>query len=186
MWSRHRDARGGRWVGLVGLLRGRTFGAVVAHLGLVLTVAGLIGAGIYSEREVMELAPTVGARASIGDYRLALAGATVGDVPQGGERVTVELLVERDGRIIGSVGPALDSYGGDTAVPRADILGRAWSDVFVSPLVLSEEVIVVEAIVFPLVRFIWVGTGLLILGGLIALWPRPPAAPEGARSVERS
>ena len=180
MWCRCRHARGGRWAGLAGLLRGRAMGTVVVHLGLVLTVAGLIGAGIYVERQVLELSPTVGAGASVGDYRLTLAGATVSDVPQGGERVTVELLVEQDGRTLGSVRPALDSYGGDTAVPRADILGRSWSDVFVSPLVLSEEVIVVEAIVFPLVRLLWVGIGLLVLGALVALWPRRSTSPADA------
>jgi len=173
LWARRRGAGRGPWAALGGVLRGRTFGGALVHLGLVLVVAGLIGAGVYSQRQQLEFEPVANAMATMDGYGFTLVGARVQKAPQGGERIIAEVTVRSDGRECGTVGPALDYYAdsGQT-VARADILGSSWRDVFVSPVAFGEDGVVVEAIVFPLVRFIWIGAGLLVVGGVVALWPR--------------
>jgi cytochrome c-type biogenesis protein CcmF len=153
----------------------------------VLAVAGLIGAGVYSQRQQLEFEPVANATATMDGYGFTLVGARVEDAPQGGERIIAEVGVKSDGRECGTVGPALDYYAdsGQT-VARADILGSAWRDVFVSPVAFGEDGVVVEAIVFPLVRFIWIGVGLLVVGGVVALWPRRGAKCQVVAAVVTS
>jgi cytochrome c-type biogenesis protein CcmF len=186
-WCRPRTIRGPAGVAVAGrsiaALRRCHWGAALVHIGLAVLVAGLIGAGMYRDRAQLELPPESGAVASIGDVRLTIAGLDVAPVAQGGERVAIRFDVERDGRSRGSVAPAIDYYAEDgQTVPRADILGLAWQDVFVSPLSFGTDGIVVEVIVFPLVRFIWAGSALLVIGGLVALWPCRRRAAAGSRA----
>jgi len=177
LWTGRRHTRRGAWAALGGVLGDRAFGGVVVHLGMVLTVVGLVGAGEYSQQQQLQFAPEAESSASLGDYRFTLADARAQRAPQEGERIITEMRVQRDGHELGTVGPALDYYArsGQT-VARADILATVWRDIFVSPVAFGEQGIVVEAIIFPLVRFLWVGAGLLVVGGLIALWPRRGAA----------
>jgi len=185
-WCRPRTVRGPAGASVAGrsvaALRRCPWGAVLVHIGLAVLVAGLIGAGMYRARAQLELPPESGAVASIGDVRLTIAGLDVGAVAQGGERVAIRFDVESDGRSRGSVAPAIDYYADDgQTVPRADILGLAWQDVFVSPVSFGTDGIVVEVVVFPLVRFVWAGSALLVIGGLVALWPRRRREPADSR-----
>lgn len=163
-------------------------GGFIAHLGMALILAGLAGTSFFAVRDVVDLPVEAAASAVVGGYTLALRGFEERVAPQDGRRIAAVLEVTRDGRDLGSVAPALDLYAGsDQTFAQAGILGGAWRDLFVSPQSFSAERLRADVIVFPLIRLLWAGAAVLVLGGVVALLPRrlPTAAraPAAARDA---
>lgn len=175
LWLRARRAAASDGI-LTGLGRALTggrgaVGGLVAHLGMAVLLAGLIGSGLYEQEAQLDLAD--GASVAVGGYALTVLGVDTRSIEQDGERVIVGMAVERDGRRVGVGEPALDHYAGSgQTVARAAIVGTTWRDVFISPVSFADEAVSVHVIVFPLIRFVWVGSGMLVVGAGIALLPR--------------
>jgi len=152
--------------------RGAT-GGMLVHVGMALLMAGLIGSGMYREQTRLDLVSGTEASGKIGDYTISVLDVTDSQIAQDGQRITARLAVERDGERIGIAEPSLDYFpnSGQT-VARAAIVGTAWQDLFVSPESFSEETITVQAIVFPLIRLVWIGAAFLVVGGGVAMIPR--------------
>lgn len=151
----------------------RSTAGFVVHVGIAVLLAGLLGADVYEVQQRVELPAQAGATVAVGEYRLVFQGYSEAVAPQSGERILATLRVEHEGRQVGTVSPAFDYYGvWDQAVPRAAIFGSAWEDLFVSPESFAQEAVELQVIVFPLVRLMWAGAGLLVVGGALGLLPR--------------
>ncbi len=161
-------------------------GGFIAHIGMALILAGLVGTSFFAVRDVIDLPAETGASAVVGGYTLAFRGFEERTAPQSGRRIAAVLAVARDGRELGTVAPALDLYGGSgQTFAQAAILGGAWRDLFVSPQSFSAERLRADVIVFPLIRLLWAGVVVLVLGGVVALLPRRlPAAARVSASAE--
>jgi cytochrome c-type biogenesis protein CcmF len=161
-------------------LRHRHWGAQLAHLGMAAIVAGIVGSSVYGLNQNLELRPakadTPAVTGRIGGYTLATAGfqrvrrenhtAIVGTIlvtPDKGQ--PFELKPERrfydqgmeQGQSSSEVGIKL-SLGSDVYLTLA-----GWED--------NGSIVTVSAIINPLVNWIWIGGGLLTLGGLVCLIP---------------
>jgi cytochrome c-type biogenesis protein CcmF len=82
--------------------------------------------------------------------------------------------VKHDGQVVGHVNPVKEYYPkSDQVWTRVDLYGTLAGDVYVSLLGYDEtgSSVTIQAQINPLVGWIWIGGGVLVIGGLVALWP---------------
>ncbi len=162
----------------------------LAHLGMVLVVAGLLGSTVYATESTALVSTKAGAGDSAlvtddGSYLLEFAGLRSEPGAQSSRRTYAAFDVLEGGSTkIGAVEPHTDVYEMSGAAVRAVILGRLFEDVFVvadEPFDETSETIALRVVVFPLIRWLWIGSILLCAGAVVSLWPRsrPQAAPAG-------
>ncbi|MBN2204970.1 MAG: heme lyase CcmF/NrfE family subunit [Thermoleophilia bacterium] len=166
--------------------RTRTAG-YIAHLGMVLVVAGLLGSAVY-EAETSSIIPaTPGAVVEAGDYTLMFTGMRSESGAQGSLRAYAAFDVfSAGGDRVGSVEPHTDIYPTGMSAVRAVILGRPFEDVFVvtdQGFNEQSEELAVRVVVFPLIRWVWIGSILLCVGAAVSLWPRGQRQEQEARDV---
>ncbi len=168
--------------------------AVVAHLGVILVLAGLLGSNVYKIERNAYIAARPGATARVAGYTLRFTGFTQDVGPQGSRRSYAHFVVSRGGRQVGLLAPHTDVYPpavmGDAAVAadRAVILGSLPRDLFVvaqDPFDSSSTHLRLQLDVFPLVRLLWAGVVLLVAGAGVSLWPQRERAPVAAREPGR-
>jgi cytochrome c-type biogenesis protein CcmF len=148
--------------------------ALVAHLGVVLVLLGLLGSGVYRTERNAYITARPGASASVAGYTLRFTGYSQGVGPQGARRTYAHFTVSRGGRELGSVAPHTDVYPEAGAALRAVILGSLPRDLFVvaqDPFDAASAHLRLQLDVFPLMRPLWAGVALLVVGGAVALWP---------------
>ncbi len=185
-----RRAAGGRWTtGLRRALLGsrtRTAG-YIAHLGMVLIVAGLLGSAVYKAETSAIVDLTGGATVQAEGYTLAFTGLRTESGAQGSSRTYAAFDVFADGgRRVGTVEPHTDIYPAAGAAVRAVILGRLFEDVFVVTDQGFDEradELALRVVVFPLIRWVWIGSVLLCVGAAVSLWPRAVRQEQEAREA---
>jgi len=168
------------------LLGSRTRSAAyLAHVGMVLIVAGLLGSTVYKAESTALVATKPGSEDAVlvtddGKYTLEFTGMRSETGEQQSQRTYAAFDVYDEGDVehstkIGTVEPRTDIYPVSGAAVRAVILGRPFEDVFVvadEPFDGSSEAIALRVVVFPLIRWVWIGAILLCVGAVVSLWPR--------------
>jgi cytochrome c-type biogenesis protein CcmF len=165
--------------------RSRT-AAYFVHFGMVLVVIGLIGSNVYKAEQSTILKVKPGATASIKGYTLTYKGMHDGTGPQSSTRAIATFDVSRDGRPVGVLEPRTDDYPVAGAAVRAVILGGWKQDLFVvadAPFDNTSSTIALRMVVFPLIRFVWLGSILLVVGAAVSLWPKGRRQEQEAREV---
>jgi cytochrome c-type biogenesis protein CcmF len=72
------------------------------------------------------------------------------------------------------------------AAVRAVILGRPFEDLFVvadEPFDGTSKRIALRMVIFPLIRWVWIGSILLCVGAAVSLWPKPRRQEQEARDA---
>jgi cytochrome c-type biogenesis protein CcmF len=165
------------WAGL-----GRAFtgsrtrtAAYFVHLGMVLIVAGLLGSSLYKHEQTALLPLQEGEQVTAEGYTLTYTGIRTESGSQGSERTYAALEVkDEDGNALGTIEPHTDIYPVSGAAVRAVILGRPFEDLFVvtdEPFDAASERLALRVVVFPLIRWVWIGSILLCVGAMVSLWP---------------
>ena len=158
--------------------------AWVAHLGVIVVVAGLIGSNVYAIQRSAYLPATVGASAHAAGYTLRFTGFSQDTGPQDSQRTFAHFVVSRGGHVVGRLAPHTDVYAVDGAALRAVILGSLPRDLFVvvqDPFDTTSTHLRLQLDIFPLVRLVWAGAVLLVVAGGVALWPRRRRVAVAAR-----
>ena len=163
--------------------------AYIVHLGMVLVVAGLLGSTVYKVEHSTIIKVKPGATASLEGYTLTYRGMSEGTGAQNSTTSIASFDVTHDGVALGVLKPHTDLYPVSGAAVRAVILGRPFEDLFVvadDAFDGSSKTIALRMIVFPLIRWVWIGSILLVAGGAVSLWPgrrkqeQEVRVPEGA------
>lgn len=148
----------------------------LAHLGMVLVVVGLLGSTVYTVEAAKVVPLKAGETASVGDYTLTYKDVRQDVGPQDSQRFLATFEVsDADGNVLGTVEPHTDIFEVSGAAVRAVILGRTSEDLFVTPdegFNTESDSIRLRMVVFPLVRWLWIGSILLCVGAAVSLWPR--------------
>jgi cytochrome c-type biogenesis protein CcmF len=167
----------------------RRYGGYIVHLAIVVYFVAFTGGAFKVTREAtLSVGESVEIRSPFGQvYTLTHMGLSQYEALN--RRVTAAgLEVTRDGRPLGRVFSEkrqhVDSFGNPTFQPSTEVGIRSF---------LREDLYVVFAgtvdftdrasfaiTIHPLVWWVWFGGGLLVLGGLITLWPGgapPPPVP---------
>jgi len=167
------------FVRLVGRNR-RRYGGYVVHLGIVMLFAGFAGLAFKSDTEAtLKPGQSVEVRSPYGHvFRLTLDG--VSQYEQLNRFVTAATLeVSRDGVPLGLMRSEkrqhLNSLGQTTFEPSTEVAIRSdiREDLYVvyAGSVQGTEESVFRITLNPLVWWVWYGGMVLVVGGLISMWP---------------
>jgi len=148
----------------------RRYGGYVVHMGIVLMFIGFSGSA-FNVKDVVEVGQ--GESFNIGRYHLEVTSLTQGTNPNyEWRRAAVNVM--RNGQQIETLYPEQRVYlaSGQTA-SEVGIRRRLNEDIYLNYAGASQEPgkIVIEAYVFPLVSWIWLGFWVLFIGTLICRVP---------------
>ena len=168
--------------------------AYVVHFGMVLIVAGLIGSSVYKQESAGLVSTKAGSKNAVfrtddGTYALKFTGMRENTGAQDSVRTLAAFDVLQNGTTrLGTVEPHTDVYPVSGAAVRAVILGRPFEDVFVvadEPFDSTSKTIALRVVVFPLIRWVWIGSILLCVGAVVSLWPKGRTQEQEARAAAR-
>lgn len=171
----HRSSKQNHLLSLSSVMRKRrrTYGSYIVHLAMVIITVGVIGSSAYRLEEQATLAR--GASLTIGDYSLRYDDFSFYPA-QGKDIAAATVTILRDGRQAGLLMPQKHFHRrAQQPVSEVAIRSTLEEDLYVA-LIGWEEAgsrIALLAIVSPLVVWIWIGGAVLLLGTLIAAWPKP-------------
>jgi len=161
--------------------------AYFVHFGMVLIVAGLLGSNVYKVEKSTIVKVKPGATAGLNGYTLTYRTMDESTGAQGSVRSVAHFDVAKDGTPIGTLAPRTDVYPVSGSAVRAVILGRPFEDLFVvadEPFDSSSKTIALRTVIFPLIRWVWIGSILLCAGAVVSLWPRRRRQEQEARVPE--
>ena len=171
----------------------RRYGGYIVHMGVVIVFAGFAGLAFKKDYDVTlrdgdskELTDPFGHK-----WRFVSQGISRYDLLN--RQVTALALdLSRDGKREGVLTTEkrqhVDSRGAPTFEPSTEVgIREAWrQDVYVVLAGVGENQAAEIRITFnPLVRWVWLGGGLMALGGLIVMWPQAERKrPQSGYAVE--
>ena len=170
MFNKTRNASS-LWRGLL-RLQPAYFGMHLAHLGLAVTIVGVVISSGYSTQRDLRMAP--GDRVSLGDYQFRFDGVGTQDGPNYQSEYG-SVAVYEDGRQITVLHPEKRLYTAQgMPMTEAAIDPGFTRDIYVAlgePLG-SDGSWALRLHVKPFVRWIWLGAILMALGGVLAVSDR--------------
>jgi cytochrome c-type biogenesis protein CcmF len=173
--TRHR-AKGTDYLTAFGQLivgNGARYGGYLVHIGMILLTLGVIGSSFYIvKHEDVTLA--LGETFTINNYQLTYRNI---DSEELADRVIVraEFDVYRDGRLIGQLGPEKNLHTGleEQWVSEVAYRSNLLEDLYIILLEWKDDGTGFFTIqVSPMINWMWIGGGIILIGGLVALWPR--------------
>ncbi len=148
----------------------RRYGGMVVHLSILLIALGIVGSGVYKTQQQVVL--QVGEERQIGRYTLTYVEPTYEQLADK-DRYVAALEVS-DGRgLPKQLAPEKNFHRNiQQWVSEVAVWSRPAEDFYVSLGGLSEDRSAsLEVLINPLMVWMWVGGGVLVLGVVIAWWP---------------
>ncbi|MFO8102053.1 MAG: cytochrome c-type biogenesis CcmF C-terminal domain-containing protein [Dehalococcoidia bacterium] len=173
--SRHR-ARGENYgralLALIGSDRPR-YGGFVAHIGIVLITLAIIGSSFYSVE--VTAAMNTGNSIEVGDYEMTY-DALVLEEDDSKRSAVATVSVKKGGSVITTMHPEYNYwFSAADAFSESAARTTAKEDVFVSLLWTSydpeDKSALFRVLISPLIVWMWIGGGFLLLGGALSFWP---------------
>jgi cytochrome c-type biogenesis protein CcmF len=165
----------------VGLPRS-AWGTMFAHLGLGITLIGIVGETQFGSERIAEMKP--GQTISISGYDFHFDGMTTQAGPNYRDQVT-RFTVRRGDDVLGVMAPSKRTFPSrSTTRTEAALMGRGFSQLYLSLGDLSPAgTVAVRVYHKPLVLLIWLGTIVMVIGGTLSLSDRRlrVGAPKPAR-----
>ena len=148
----------------------RRYGGYLVHMGIVLMFIGFTGKA-FDKDTVQEVAP--GSSMQVGRYKLNVLGLDSGqnDNYQYG-KLTID--VNKNGEDLGTIVPEHRLYKASrSTTSEVSIRRRLNEDLYVNfaGTTPDGQKVIIQAFVFPLVSWIWVGYWVVLLGTLVCLVP---------------
>ena len=149
----------------------RRFGGYVAHVGFAIAAMAVVVSSSFAHR--MDVTLTRGQSVPFAGYSLRYEGERVDRQPQ---RVVLiaTLSVARDGRDDGRVTPSLNLYpAASEPIGTPSIKYGVLKDLYTSVVSFEGDGRTATFRLFlnPGVMWLWVGGGVMVLGGLLSVWP---------------
>ena len=173
-WKNRRNACRTGWLrsfgGMFWTNRSR-YGGFLVHLGVIVVLVGINGS--YSFKQTYDGELVRGGSLEVGRYLLTYEDLTTEQLPDR-EKARATFAVSHDGRVVGQVHPIKEYYPArDQVWTRVDRYSTLAGDVYVSLLGYTEggQRVTIEAEINPLVNWLWIGGGVMVVGGLIVMWP---------------
>ena len=157
------------FLGLIGSNKPR-YGGYIVHIAIILIAIGVIGSSFYSTEVEATLMP--GESMTIKNYTLTYENLDQYET-QSQEVVSATLSVYNQGKLIGKLIPEKYFHRSfEQPVTEVAIRATLLEDLYVILIGWDEDgTAAFKVLVNPLVNWIWIGGGVLVLGGLIAFWP---------------
>jgi len=167
--------------GLVTANRPR-YGGYLVHIGVVLMAIGIVGSQAFNVEREATLKP--GESVTVNRYVVTYDSHDEYQT-QNKSTYTAALTVSNGGHFLTRLAPQKYFYA-DTQQTVTEVAIRStWAeDLYVIPVGTQDDgTATFKVIVNPLVKWLWTGGTILVLGGVVAFWPnRRKAAPAPARA----
>lgn len=152
----------------------RRYGGYIVHLGIVLITAGIVGSSLFGSEYETTLAP--GERAIVGDYVLEYAGPVTEQTPAK-HRFAAPLGIYRGQRRIATLVPEKNLHWNiEQWVTEVAVRSNLKEDLYVILAGVAQDGSAsLQILITPLVMWLWIGGGLLLLGTTVAIWPERKA-----------
>ena len=165
---------------LVGPIRNRRrTGGYVVHLGIIVMIVAIAMSSAY--RTDVELRMTKGECATFEGYELCYQGPRSEKEPHRTLQIA-DITVDGD-----TLSPALATYAMSMSpIGSPAVRSTLREDLYLSLMNIEGDHIGLHAFRTPLVAWIWLGAGIVVIGAGMGLWPRreSAAAPAVAGAVE--
>lgn len=191
--ARHKTHRESLLASLGALYRRnpRRYGGYLIHLGITVIGLGVIGSTLYQQETQRTLA--VGESLEIGGYSLRYDGLASGQIAEDGRLMDIaSVTVMRDGQELAHLRPRHDFYPSGSEGMNTMTIAGAYSTVendFYVLLVgwepVEQNAATFKVYINPLINLIWWGGLVLIVGTIMAAWPRE-ILPERIRQEART
>ena len=163
----------------------RRFGGYMAHIGLLIVAAGIIGSSSFTTDTEVTLEP--GETVQVGEYTLRLDEIWGREEPR---RFTVAstLSIMKNGDPVGTLEPRLNYYAmSDQPISTPAVRSRLDEDLYTTLMAFEQDgsSATLRVMIEPLVAWIWFGGFVMALGALIALRYRSRRADDGRRRSPR-
>ncbi len=146
----------------------RRYGGYIVHMGMVLMFIGWSGHP-FNQTSIGEV--DKGDTMRVGAYTLRVADLTSQDTADY-QQETAILEVTKDGQPIGTIEPSRRFYKvAQQATANVALRSRLNEDLYVNYAVRNGNKATLQAYVFPLVSWIWIGVLTLIAGTFVCLIP---------------
>lgn len=158
----------------------RRYGGYIVHMGIVVVFAAFAGLAFKKEFDVNLKDGDVRELTDAFGHKWKFVSQGISQYDQLNRQVTALALdVSRDGKPQGVLTSEkrqhVDSRGQPTFEPSTEvgIMGSWRQDVYVVLAGMRDDQVAEIRVTFnPLVRWVWLGGGLMALGGLIVMWPQ--------------
>ena len=153
----------------------RRYGGYIIHIGIVILYIGIMGSKGYFLREFKSL--PMGASMEVGQYKLTMVDSfekTFSNYL----RSSVVFEVEKNGKRIGTLEPALHAYykskPDEEPTKESAIQHFGMNDLYVAlanipPDVKAGGLVGVQVYYNPLIGLVWIGVAVMVLGGIVAI-----------------
>ena len=149
----------------------RRYGGYVAHLGLFVAAAGISASSAFRTEAEATLKP--GESLTVGKTTARLKDVWGRDEPQRSViGATVELV--RNGTVYASLSPRMNFYPTSEApIPTPDVRSTPLGDTYMNLMSFKQDgsSATIKVILEPLVPWIWMGGGIIVLGAIVSAWP---------------
>jgi len=145
------------------------YGAMIIHLGIALIAIGVIGSSAYTAEKEVSLLP--GESTTLNQYTLTYDGLKDRSTPSM-DIVTATLSVQNGVHSIGHLTPEkIFHHSFEQPVTEVAIHSTLREDLYVILAGWSDDnTAQFKIMVRPAIKWIWIGGGFLMFGGLIVLW----------------
>ncbi|MBC7258297.1 MAG: heme lyase CcmF/NrfE family subunit [Chloroflexi bacterium] len=149
----------------------RRYGGYLVHLGVVILAAGVIGSSVYKTDTTISLRP--GESMQVQGYTLKYAEYTI-QPTEAKQRFAVTLDVSKGDRSLGRMTAEKNFHWNvEQWVTEVAIRPGLVEDLYVILSGLEQSGLATLAVqTHPMVTWLWIGGGLVLLGTLWAMWPR--------------
>ncbi|MBM3131460.1 MAG: heme lyase CcmF/NrfE family subunit [Chloroflexi bacterium] len=172
------------------------YGGFVVHIGIIMITVGVLGSSMYDAEKEITMHP--GDQATIKEYTVIYRGLdhrdemvydTATGRPLSGKAITeADVTIKRGDSTVCNMAPDLNRWAKSSElVPEPAIRSTPADDLFSSLRAydLGDGSATLHILVNPLVMWLWVGGGFMLLGGIIAFWPERRQKKEVQSITER-
>ena len=153
------------------------YGGYLVHIGILLIATGVIGSSFYNVEKEVSLAP--GESITVKNYTLIYQNM---DRYQTQSKLVVSapLSIYNDGKLLGKLVPEMHFHQNHRQpVTEVAIRSTLLEDLYVVLIGWDDKgTAAFKVLVNLLVDWIWIGGGVLAMGGLIAFWPTRQKQPS--------
>jgi len=162
-------------------------GGLLVHIAVAVIVIGLVGSVMYVSEVKKTIPATPGATLEIADYTLTLKSTTQATATNGDITDVAHFTLKKGGKDLGTVSPSVVTRATtQQTTPHAVIKSGALKDLFIAldshghdttgnVTENNGDTLTMDVRINPLIRFIWVGIVLMMLGTALADWPKKKA-----------
>jgi len=184
-----RFRRGGvSWLGALAdaYQRGRRrYGGQIVHLGVAMMAVGIALSSSY--KIVTEGVIDKGQSLSVGEYTLRFEGVREETLPHRRATIAQMTVMDQSGAVLGNLEPRMNHYRGQmNPIGTPAVRSTLFEDLYLSVMTVDPggAYVGMRAFVNPMIYWIWIAAGIMVLGCLIAGWParaesRAPATAPG-------